>query len=242
MDAFSLTNLRFYYDEADGRLQPIAYNANPLDANTRIDLASTYDDPTIQAAYARAAQRVSQPEYLEELQLAIEPELDLLRQAVDAEISQESPWAVLEERQVQMRQSLQPIQPVFSYLGSPSQTMSATIQIDVANILNLPVVLEGFDIGQATFLEAHPDMIQGNANGLLVSSDDGSIVLRAVDGDQPAAQYVRFQLSTIEIQERDDELDFIQEPQISVATRILGQDLVQLTPARAGYPERLLPQ
>jgi hypothetical protein len=242
MDALSLTNLRFYYDEENGRLQPIAYNANPLSTDKRIDLASTYGDPAIQAAYARAAQRISQPKYLEELRLAMEPELDLLRQAVDAEISQESPWELLEERQAQMRQSLQPVQPVFSYLGSPSQTMSATIQIDVANILNLPVVIEGFDIGQATFLEARPDMIQGNAGDLLVSTDDGSIVLRAVDGDQPAAQYVRFQLSTIEIQERDNELDFMQEPQISVATRILGQELVQLTPARAGYPERLLPQ
>ena len=63
-EAVSLVNLRYYYRAADGRLEPIGFNGNPLSSNGRVPLTATYHDPDLQAAYVRAAQEMSQSEYL----------------------------------------------------------------------------------------------------------------------------------------------------------------------------------
>jgi hypothetical protein len=67
-DAVALVNLRYYYRAEDGRLEPIGFNGNPLRSNGRVPLSATYNDPDLQAAYVRAAQEISQPDYLAQLQ------------------------------------------------------------------------------------------------------------------------------------------------------------------------------
>ena len=52
---------------------------------------------------------------------------------------------MLADRQVLLQQSLSPDQPVFAYLGPPELSIEAIIQVDVANVLNLPVEILGFD-------------------------------------------------------------------------------------------------
>lgn len=239
-EALALVNLRYYYRPQDGRLEPIGYSGNPLASGDRIDPASIYNDPQLQAAYVQAALRVSEPAYLEQLQADLEAEWQQLQQALVPEVAQPLPWEALRQRQEAMRRSLNPVQPVFAYLGPPALASQAVIQVDVANILNLPLEIVGFDIGGATFLEADAAWIQGDAVDLLVQNGDGRLILRGREAS-PALRYVRFHLPLVEIQRHDSELDYLQAAEIMVATRIVGRQQPQLTPAREGYPPPVLP-
>jgi hypothetical protein len=222
-DAVALVNLRYYYRAEDGRLEPIGFNGNPLRSNGRVPLSATYNDPDLQAAYVRAAQEISQPDYLAQLQADLAEEWIRLATAVRGQTNTTPPWDALARRQDLMRQSLHPTQPVFAYLGPPELSSQAIVQIDVANVLNIPVEILGFDIDGATFLEPNEDwLVQG----------DG-YTLPAFDGN--ALHYARFHLPLLDMQ--DPELTFQQGTTIYVATRLLGQDNVILTPARLGYPD-----
>ena len=53
-------------------------------------------------------------------------------------------------------------------------------------------------------------------------------------------RYARFDIPLAEIHRLDNELDFVQELDIQVATRILGLSTTQLTLARHGYPDILV--
>ncbi len=234
--ATSPVNLRYYYNPASGRLEPIGFNGNALGSDARVSLAAAYDDPAIQAAYVREAWRVSQPEYLDQLQAELEGEYESLRKAVGVG---ESPWDELRARQEQMARSLDPVQPVFAYLGSPTLTMSGTIRVAVANVLNLPVEIVGFDIGGATFLPANREWLQDGVAELLLDDTDPTI-LRALDAARPPVlRYVYFDLPLTEIHRLDNELDFMQEVDIQVATQIPGLSTTHLTLARQGYPDIL---
>ncbi|MCI0396739.1 MAG: CotH kinase family protein [Chloroflexi bacterium] len=241
-EAVSLVNLRYYYNPDSGRLEPIGYNGNPLHSeDARLDPGALFDDPALQAAYVQAAQEMSRPEYLDQLQAGLDEEWQQLQQALAGEAELAPPWEALRQRQELIHRSLNPLQPVFAYLGSPTLAMSATIQVDVANVLNLPVEVVGFDIGGATFLEANPAWIVGDASALLIPDND-RIILRAPGGSAtPTLRFVRFHLPLIEIQRLDSELDYIQPFDILVATRVIGQDEPQLTLAREGYPETVMP-
>ena len=235
--ATSPVNLHYYYNPDSARLEPIGFNGNALGSDARVSLATAYDDPAIQAAYVREAWRVSQPEYLDQLQSELEGEYESLRKAVGVGAP---PWDELRARQEQMVRSLDPVQPVFAYLGSPALTMSGTIRVAVANVLNLPVEIAGFDIGGATFLPANREWLQGGTGELLLD-DTGPTILRALDASQaPVLRYVYFDLPLVEIHRLDSELDFMQEVEIKVATQISGLSTTHLTLARQGYPDILV--
>jgi hypothetical protein len=138
-----------------------------------------------------------------------------------------------------MRRSLDPVQPVFAYLGSPALTMSGTLRIEVGNILNLPVEIVGFDIHGATFLPPERRWLQAESAALLTDQADG-VILRAFDAARvPVIRYVRFDVPLAEIHRLDSELDFMQELDVQVATRILGLSTTHMTLARPGYPDVL---
>lgn len=234
----SLVNLHYYYNPISTRLEPIGFNANALGADARLSLAAAYDDPILQTAYVQEALRISQPEYLEQLRTALEPEFKHLQQALRFERQAiEPPWDELRQRQEQIRRSLNPVQPVFAYLGSPTLAMSGTLRIDVGNVLNLPVEIVGFDINGATFLPANRQWLRDESAELVSASGD-KLVLCAFDAARaPVIHYAHFDIPLAEIHRLDSELDFMQEPDIRVATRILGLPTTHLTPARHGYPD-----
>jgi hypothetical protein len=120
-----------------------------------------------------------------------------------------------------------------------SQTESAVtpvIQVDVANALNLPLELIGFDVGGATFLEVDSTWIQGDASDWLVADEAGRVILKGRDG-RPSPGYVRFHLPLMAILQTDSELDYTQEIEILVAARLFGRDGFQLTPARQRFSQ-----
>ena len=234
----SLVNLRYYYNPVSVRLEPIGFNGDALGSDARLSLAATHDNPTLQAAYVREAMRVSQPEYLDQLQADLEPEYRRLQRAVSAERAElEPPWDALRHRQEQIRRSLDPVQPVFAYLRSPTLAISGTLRVDVANVLNLPIEVVGFDVNGATYLPANRGWLLGESAELLTNDAD-RVILRAFDATRtPVIRYAHFDIPLAEIERLDDELDFMQEPDIQVATRVLGLSTTHLTPARHGYPD-----
>jgi hypothetical protein len=238
----SLVNLHYYYNPISAQLEPIGFNANALGSDARLSLSTTYDDPILQVAYVQEATRVSQPEYLDQLRAELEPEFQRLRQVLSAEHKPiEPPWDRLGLRQEQMRRSLDPVQPVFAYLGSPTLAMSGTLRIEVANVLNLPVEIVGFDIHGATFLPPNRQWLQTESDELLASHMEGDpdgVVLRAFDTAEAAVlRYARFDIPLTEIHRLDNELEFMQELDVQVATRILGLSTTHMTLARHGYPD-----
>jgi hypothetical protein len=234
----SLVNLRYYYNADSGRLEPIGFNADALGSDARLSLTATYDDPSLQAAYAREALRVSRPEYLADLRAGLETELLQAQQAVGTEYKgAQSPWDALQERQAQMRRSLNPVQPVFAYLGSPELSSEGVVRVYVGNVLNLPVEIVGFDIHGATNLPPNREWLRDESAELLVGPDD-QVVLRAFDPIQvPVIRYAVFDLPLAEIHRLDSELDFMQPLDIHVVTRVLGLSATQMTLAQEGVPE-----
>jgi hypothetical protein len=237
----SLVNLRYYYNPTTDRLEPIGFNANPLGSDERLPLAAAYGDPALQAAYVREALRISQPAYLTQLQAELEPEFQRLQQAVSAEREEiEPPWDQLRNRQEQIRRSLNPAQPVFAYLGSPELAADGILRVEVGNVLNLPVEIVGFDIHGATVLPVDRQWLQSESAELLTDSAD-PVVLRALDaGRTPVIRYARFDIPLSEIHRLDSKLDFMQELDVQVVTRILGLSTTQMTLAQPGYPDVFL--
>jgi hypothetical protein len=233
----SLVNLCYYYNADSGRLEPIGFNANALGSDARLSLAATYGDPVLQAAYVQEALRVSQPEYLADLRAELEAELLQVQQAVDAEYKDaELPWDALQERQAQIRRSLNPVQPVFAYLGSPELSSEGIVRVYVGNVLNLPVEIVGFDIHGATVLPPNREWLQGESAELLIDSDQ--VVLRAFDPAQvPVVRYAAFDIPLAEIHRLDSELDFMQPLDVQVVTRVLGLSATQMTLAQEGVPD-----
>lgn len=242
-ESTSLVNLRYYYNPVSEQLEPIGFNGNPLSTVERLSLTAAYGDPVLQAAYVEQALRISQPGYLDHLQAELEPEIQHLQytmraQAEDGDLT--LPWDELRQRQEQIRCSLDPVQPIFAYMGSPDQSMSGTLGIDVGNILNLPVEIVGFDINGATFLPAEREGLSDESVELLTDHTD-AIILRALDVTQPPViRYVHFDIHLADIQRLDSEIDFMQELEIRVVTRILGLSTTHLTRAQYGYPDILI--
>ncbi len=240
--ATSLLNLHYYYNPISQALEPVSFNANALGSDARIDLALTYNDPAIQAAYVREAQRISQPQYLHQLQEALEPALESVQRQLEREYpSIDLPWAKLRRNQAQIQQSLNPVQPVSAYLGDPASAVSGTLRVEIGNGLNLPVEIVGFDIDGATFLTLDRQWVSSESEGLLLATPptDGTpeaIVLRVVDpAPIPLVRYARVNIPLIEIHHRDQEIDFRHDPDIYVITRILGLTTTQRTHAHPAY-------
>lgn len=237
-DGVSLVNLHYYYNSDTGRMEPIGFNANALSTDERLSLAATYGDIALQTGYVREAQRISTDEYLDALQADLEPEFKELQGALNQEgVYIEPPWDLLRQRQERLRRSLNPTQPVFAYLGSPDLSTEGIIRVEVGNVLNLPVEITGFDINGATFLPANRQWLPETADELLVEQPN-SIALQAFNARQsPIIRYARFDIPLTEIYEVDKELDFMEEIDIQVVTRILGQNTTHMTLARPGYPD-----
>ena len=132
---------------------------------------------------------------------------------------------------------LDPVQPVLAYLGPPETTSDAVVRLYVANVLNLPVEIVGFDVHGATVLPAGREWLHDGSTEVLSGTGEG-VVLRGFDRERsPAFDYVRFDVPLTEIHRRDSELDFMQPLDMQVITRIVGLERTQLTLAQEGYPE-----
>ena len=231
-DATNLINLRYYYHPETGKLEPIGFNTNPIpdDLSRRINLDTLYNDPALQAAYLQTLQIMSDSQFLTDLQAQLEPEWQTQAQQLRGEHDVSPVWEALAQRQALLRQSLSPDQPVFAYLGPPELSMQAIIQIDVANVLNVPVEIVGFDVNGQVFLLADPNWVQSDWTDPFMHD----LILKPVDDKAHFLQYARFHLPLTALQ--NEGIDFNDDLIINVVTRLWGLDALQRTPARAGSP------
>jgi hypothetical protein len=118
--------------------------------------------------------------------------------------------------------------------------MSGTLRVDVGNVLNLPVEVVGFDVDGATFLPADRRWLQGGSVGLLAERAGGVVLLPLDTARAPVVRYVRFDIPLAEIQRLDDDLDFMEEVEVQVATRVLGLSATHLTRAQEGSPDLVI--
>ncbi len=159
-------NLRFYYNPVTGKLEPVAYDAEPFEgtdtpATIVSDFIQTriFNDPQIRAAYARELERVTSPEYIDSLMRGLVPEHDRLLAALKAEfpkndmIAKKSvvvDWDRLKARAASLRLELQPAVVVRgSYQASNvlrGSTGKPSLTLDLVNMMLLPVEVERVEI------------------------------------------------------------------------------------------------
>jgi hypothetical protein len=178
------TRLMFYRDPSTDRLRPAAA-ANLISASDSnlLNWPLCFDDPLLQAAYIRAVERISQPEYLSQLRASL-GNYEQMQLAFSArEGKPELTWDDLAARQKGMARWLEPTQMVLAgWVLPPTASLKPTsvLSVSVANLQRVPVEVLGFDVGKSTFLPIDPAWIQNGAD-LVVSSTQGSVILRAAD-------------------------------------------------------------
>ena len=180
------SRLMFYLDSSTDRLRPAAAaNLISTPSEGALRWPACFDDPVLQAAYVRAIERISQPDYGDKLRAAL-GNFDQMQLAYSARGGKpELTWDELAARQTRLARWLEPTQTVLaSWRGSVSPTASltpsSTLSVSLSNLQRVPVEVLGFDVGKSTFLPIDPAWIQDGAD-LIVSGSKGSVVLRAAD-------------------------------------------------------------
>jgi len=229
--ATSPLHLRYYYSAGDDHLEPIIVDAQALGSDDRLSLAATFADPRIQIAYVQEAARISQPAYLEEVEEQLTARWLRLNDALQRDLPYpRPPWDELAERQAMLRQSLNPAHPILAYELSAAETDRAVLRIDIANAINLPVDILGFDIAGATFLGVDQVQVASASTEILDGFGDG-IVLRAAALAGPSTlRFTQFRLPLDTMYSVDSEADFNQDLDIRVAIRILGLEDIHMIP------------
>jgi len=227
-EGLKIANVHYNLDLESGRFVPIGFNSNALGSSNRLPLVTTYDSSVIQAAYVREALRLSEPAYVDRLEVVMAeawPEQsDMLR----AEgIKATAPWDTLRERQDQMRRSLRPMQPIFAYLDTAEPPYDV-LRLRVANALQLPIELVEVDINGATVLPIASTWLDTSPALLTVSP--GRVVLRGRSTErQTTPTYLVIAIPLSALPEEDPDIDFNQPPDLHIITRILGATEMQRT-------------
>jgi hypothetical protein len=143
-------NERYYYNPLTARLEPIGYDAMPLDArHVRFPNLAQYDDLGLMESYVSEVQRITQPGYLEQLKEEYEAEYARYFAALIEEFDaaqMEPPWESLADRQELLVSALNPPQTVYAYLSEGES--DSTTKLQVANILRYAVALKELRIGE----------------------------------------------------------------------------------------------
>jgi hypothetical protein len=180
-----------YYDPSTSKLEPIGYDTfSHSSAHTLpIDLGQ-YDDLNIMKAYAQEIKRLSQPEYLRQLEAAYAKAFEryyLILAQEFASMNLEAPWSMLPRRQELLLNSLHPPQTVYAH--QDETRLGETADIQVCNLLRYPVVLQKVRIGEYE-VDIQADWVApGNASdvldNLIYQEAMPSIILRRTSGKVP---------------------------------------------------------
>jgi len=202
-------NLRYYYNPVTSRLEPIAFDNDPFSPEldfeqVGLSLDDFNHDPYLQATYARALWEMSQPGYVEDLEVLLGADHARLFAALEPEFGAEvlrAPWDLLRRRQELNRQRLMPLQTTYAYrvraadvaaMGLPTETLV----LEVGNLMDLPVELvavrvDGLEIpASAAWVDAAS--LPHTVPPLAAAPD--LLALRALASDAAALPYVRLTL------------------------------------------------
>lgn len=236
-EGLKITNVRYNLDLESGRFVPIGFNSNALGSSHRLPLLTTYDSPVIQAAYIREALRLSQPAYVDRLEVAMTEAWSEQSTVLRAEgIRTTAPWDTLRERQDQIRRSLRPVQPIFAYLEMAEPPYDV-LRLRVANALQLPLELVEVDINGATALPIASTWFEASPALLAVSPD--RVVLRGRSAEmRTTPTYLTINIPLSALPEEDPDIDFNQPPDLHIITQILGATEIQRTQVMSNVSTR----
>ncbi len=214
-------NLRYYFNPVTARLEPIAFDNDPLSPVHDVEkvglaLAHFNHDPYLQAAYTRALWEVSQPGYVEELEARWGAEHTRLFAALEPEFGAEvlaPPWDALRRRQELNRLRLTPLQTTYAYrvraadvaaMGLPTETLV----LEMGNLLDLPVELVAVRV-DGVEIPASADWVDAASLPHTVpplADAPDLLALRALAPDAAALPYIRLTLPLTVTLDADIEL------------------------------------
>lgn len=201
-------NLRYYYNPVTARLEPIAFDNDPLSPELDVERVGLppedfHHDPYLQAAYAHALWEMSQPGYVEALEARLGADYARLFAALEPEFGAEvlaPPWDALRRRQELNRQRLTPLQTTYAYRVRAADVASVapteTLVLEVGNLLDLPVELLAVRVDGVEF-PAHIDWVAVDSLPHTVPPPADApelLVLRALPPEAAALPYVRLTL------------------------------------------------
>ena len=232
-------NERYYYNPLTSRLEPIAYDALPLYSDPiyrmLIDLKQ-YGDLEVVRAYAQEVLRISQPEYLEEFKAAYLQDFEHYQEILSQEFPPGDlapPWGDLAERQGLLRASLRPRQTVYVYQNGGM--ISDTVDLQVGNILNYPVVLQQLQIGERT-VNIQPAWLRQDGKELLETGTGPEIVLKSATGQ---LRYVSLQIPTTIVNTLLPEGTQLYSHTVQLVTKMYGVDDSVVVDVLPHYPPLL---
>jgi hypothetical protein len=191
-------NLRFYYNPVTTRLEPVAFDTQPLGGGDPVEIeqldglrfALATEDSKLQRAYVRALHAYSRPAYLDALRDRWAEDHARLRAALEAEFAPEvlaPPWDALAARRHALDELLHPIQTTYAYARSVT---SETLEIDVGNLLGFPVEIVDVATEEAA-IPAEAGWVGASANAVVSPTvDGGAPVLDPLAPEAALLEYV----------------------------------------------------
>ena len=211
-------NIRFYYNPITGLLEPIAYDTIPLtDWWLEDQLAypfvnnALFDDPEIKASYTREVERITDPDYLIELQNTLVESTDQIQNTLAREYSSvefTSIWEVLESRRLMLERQIHPPKIIRGYATyDPDQK---SIQVDLVNLTVLPIHLLEIEVnGKKMPIDPEWFIFQNSSS---IIDNNGSLLFRGSED----LHEVSFRIPTSE------KTTAITDLQVVISSRIYG--------------------
>ena len=239
------TNIHFYYNPITAKLEPIGfdgdaqrYNNPRLQAFSMPWVIQALQDPIIAEAYIKELNRVSQPEYLEYIQTELGESIEQTQLSLLGEfpfIRAERLWEMVEERQIFNRNSLATTNKVLAFVSTADNNQgleaSNALQIEVRNIVALPVEITGFEV-DGSFIPVDKAW-EGAEDSVYIRDGQTSVILPRMQhgGNSPPAYTIfNIPIETNLAQVADDP-----PPEVKIETRILGLSTAHTSPARYYY-------
>ncbi len=164
-------NTRFYYNPITGLIEPIAYDGFVFHPSfTKEQLAFPFSDsilfhnPGVQKAYVETLERITTPEYAATLKETFGEELEAYHDLLVKEYKNEDyeeyrrftgpllqlPWNDLKHRADLLSRNLNPEQPLRGYYHFVDWDGEPFIQVDLLNLMVIPVQIREFAGGGVT--------------------------------------------------------------------------------------------
>ncbi|MGD1991572.1 MAG: CotH kinase family protein [Anaerolineae bacterium] len=236
-------NLRYYYNPITARLEPVVFDSQALPDYLDPDIVGLpedafYEDPQVRAAYVRALRRFIQPEYVDALEAELGPQFAALQAALATEFNEkhlEAPWDTLRRRQELLRQMLTPYQMVYAYIENPPSTSSEVLDLQVGNLVDLPVEVVGLEVGGEVFPASGSWVAADSAHRVVppAATDGDALILRALPDEATSMPYVHLQVPDL------PPTATVEASSPILMTRLWGLTRVHTTTILPGYPAPL---
>ncbi|MAT44249.1 MAG: hypothetical protein CL609_18110 [Anaerolineaceae bacterium] len=150
-------NYRFYYNPVTTLLEPVAYDNEPFwtcpTENSIIGKmveSGLFDDPEIRAAYVHEVERIANKNYIDQVRLDMEQEIEIYQNALKLEYGEQDlgvSWDKLVNRAEILMQELHPAHPVRANYQIVNRNGQSSLVLDITNMMLLPAELVSVKVG-----------------------------------------------------------------------------------------------